>query len=136
MKARRMYGLLVPAVCGFAVLCLSTPAVYAMEGSGSKPAQFTSDKEKFSTYRTTIKKEYGIDIKNFKEQIKGGRSSGQKVTKYPLDQLLMGIKVEQEHTKDRFRALEISMDHLEEFPDYYTRLQQMEHEADKALKKP
>jgi len=132
----RMYARRVAAACGFAVLCLSVPALYAAEETGTQSTQYTSDKEKFSTYRTTINKEYGIDIKNFKEQIKGGRSSGQRVIKYPLDQLLMGIKVEQEHTKDKVKALEISMDHLEEFPDYYTRLQQMEAEAKKAFQKP
>lgn len=136
MTVKRMYAWGVAAICGFALLSLSTPAVYGAEETGNKPAQYASDKEKFSTYRTTIKKEYGIDIKNFKEQIQGGRSTGQKVIKYPLDQLLMGIKVEQEHTKDKLKALEISMDHLEEFPDYYTRLQQMEDEAKKAIKKP
>jgi uncharacterized protein DUF5661 len=136
MKGKRMSAWGLAAVCGFALLCLSAPALYAAEETGTKPAQYASDKEKFSTYRATIKKECGIDIKNFKEQIKGGRSAGQKVIKYPLDQLLMGIKVEREHTGDGFRALEISMDHLEEFPDYYTRLQQMEDEAKKALKKP
>ncbi len=131
-----MYAKRVATVCGFAVFCLSLPVVYAAEETGAKPNQYASDQEKFSTYRTTINKKYEIDIKNFKEQIKGGRSSGQKVINYPLDQLLMGIKVEQEHTKDKMKALEISMDHLAEFPDYYTRLQQMEDEGKKAFQKP
>ncbi len=131
-----MYAKRVTTVCGFAVLCLSVPAVYAAEETGAKAPQYASDQEKFSAYRTTISKKYEIDIKNFKEQIKGGRSSGQRVIKYPLDQLLMGIAVEQEHTRDKMKALEISMDHLEEFPDYYTRLQQMEDEGKKAFQKP
>lgn len=131
-----MYAKRVATVSGFAVLCLLVPAVYAAEKTGAKPTQYASDQEKFSTYRTTINKKYEIDIKNFKEQIKGGRSSGQRVIKYPLDQLLMGIAVEQEHTKNKMKALEISMDHLEEFPDYYTRLEQMEGEAKKAFEKP
>jgi len=45
-----------------------------------------------------------------------------------LRQLKMGIKVEQEHTKDRALAREIALDHLSEFPDYYTRLTKMEKE--------
>ncbi len=135
MTTQRMYAACVAAVCGFAVLCLSVPAVCAAEKTATQ-TQYASDQEKFSAYRTAINKQYGIDIKNFKEQIEGGRSTGQRVTKYPLDQLLMGIKVEQEHTPDRMRALEISMDHLEEFPDYYTRLQQMEAEAKRASRKP
>ncbi len=89
---------------------------------------------KFEEYRQAIRKAYGIDIKAFKDGIKGGRADGQPITKYPLDQLIMGIKVEQEHTTSKLRALEISMDHLEEFPDYYTRLEKMEHEAEEAMK--
>jgi hypothetical protein len=97
-------------------------------------AQTTEKGKKFEEYRAAIKKAYGIDIKKFKDGIKGGKADGQPVTKYDLEQLLMGIKVEQEHTNNNMRALEISMDHLEEFPDYYTRLEKMEEEAEKALK--
>jgi hypothetical protein len=50
-------------------------------------------------------------------------------------QLEMGKKVEHEHTKDMNKAIEISMDHLSEFPDYYTRLAKMEKEAEKHAKK-
>lgn len=50
-------------------------------------------------------------------------------------QLAMGKKVEHEHTKDMNKAIEISMDHLTEFPDYYTRLEKMEKEAEKHAKK-
>lgn len=37
-------------------------------------------------------------------------------------QLKMGIKVEREHTKSNKVAREIALDHLSEFPDYYTKL--------------
>lgn len=37
-------------------------------------------------------------------------------------QLKMGIKVEMEHTKDKVIARMIALDHLREYPDYYTRL--------------
>jgi len=86
----------------------------------------------FEKYRQAIKKEFGIDIKNFKDSMKGGRADGKPITKYPLNELLMGIKVEQEHTTDKMRALEIATDHLEEFADYYTRLMKMEEEAEEA----
>jgi hypothetical protein len=43
----------------------------------------------------------------------------------------MGIEVESEHTKDKTKAKEIAMDHLTEFPDYYTRIKKMEKSADK-----
>lgn len=41
-------------------------------------------------------------------------------------QLLKGIKVEQEHTGDLVMAREIALDHLDEFPDYYDRLDRAE----------
>lgn len=97
----------------------------------SEPWASSSEAEKFEKYRSTIKAQYGIDIKDFGDTIKGGKADGQKLTKYDLDQLLMGIKVETEHTSDRLIALEIVTDHLEEFPDYYTRLLEMEHEAER-----
>ena len=87
--------------------------------------------DNFEKYRQTIQKEYGIDIKYFKDSMKGGRADGKAITKYDLNELLMGIKVEQEHTTSKMRALEIATDHLEEFGDYYTRLLKMEEEAEK-----
>ena len=44
-------------------------------------------------------------------------------------QIAMGIKVEMEHVDDEDLAREISLDHLEEMPDYYTRLAKMEKEG-------
>lgn len=41
-------------------------------------------------------------------------------------QLRMGIKVEKEHTTSAKDAKEIALDHLNEFPDYYDRLEKME----------
>lgn len=46
-------------------------------------------------------------------------------------ELEMGMKVEKEHTHDDETAKEIAMDHLTEFPDYYTRLDKMEKDAKK-----
>jgi len=46
------------------------------------------------------------------------------------EQLKMGIKVEMEHTSDPLIAKRISLDHLQEIPDYYTRLAKMEAEAE------
>ena len=45
------------------------------------------------------------------------------------EELIMGIKIEMEHTKDREFAKEIALDHLAEIPDYYSRLIEMEKEA-------
>jgi len=38
------------------------------------------------------------------------------------EELKKGIKVEMEHTKDRIKAEEIALDHLQEDPKYYTKL--------------
>ena len=48
-------------------------------------------------------------------------------------QIEMGKKVEVEHVNDEKMAREIAMDHLEEIPDYYTRLNKMEKKAKKEL---
>lgn len=48
-------------------------------------------------------------------------------------QIEMGKKVEMEHVDDVDLAEEIAMDHLEEIPDYYTRLKKMEKDAKKEL---
>jgi len=37
-------------------------------------------------------------------------------------QLEIGIKVEHEHTEDDDKARRIALDHLDEKPDYYTKL--------------
>lgn len=42
-------------------------------------------------------------------------------------ELAMGVEVELEHTKSRKVAREIALDHLNELPDYYTRLKKMEN---------
>ena len=41
-------------------------------------------------------------------------------------QLSKGIKAELEHTGDLALAREIALDHLNEFPDYYDRLEKVE----------
>lgn len=47
----------------------------------------------------------------------------------------MGIPIEHEHTKDRVLATDIALQHLDEIPDYYTRLKKMEASAKKEHKK-
>ena len=48
---------------------------------------------------------------------------------YDSEQLKIGIEIEQEHTKNLDKARMIAKDHLDEIPDYYTRLVKMEKEA-------
>jgi hypothetical protein len=47
----------------------------------------------------------------------------------------MGIPIEHEHTKNKILATDIALQHLEEIPDYYTRLKKMEASAKKEHKK-
>ncbi len=51
------------------------------------------------------------------------------------NQLKMGIAIEKEHTKDKDLATDIALQHLDEFPDYYTKLKKMESDAKKEHKK-
>jgi len=76
-----------------------------------------------------------------KDKLKGGLSDDKSVediaNKFDISvadikkQLEIGGKVELEHVNDESLAKEISLDHLIEIPDYYTRLKEME---DKAIK--
>jgi len=113
---------ILPAV----VIVAALTFVFAA-GASAAPA---ADQKKFEEYRAAIMKAHGIDIRNYKQKLKGGRADGKQVTDFDLDQLIMGIKVEQEHTTDKYTALEITTDHLQEFPDYYTRLHEMEETAE------
>jgi len=50
-------------------------------------------------------------------------------------QLDMGEPIEHEHTKDHTLAMDIALQHLDEIPDYYTRLKKMEASAKKEHRK-
>jgi len=50
-------------------------------------------------------------------------------------QLDIGEPIEHEHTKDHELAMDIALQHLDEIPDYYTRLKKMEADAKKHHKK-
>lgn len=57
-----------------------------------------------------------------------GESKKKKFTEKDADkkELAMGIEVEMEHTGNKAIAKRISLDHLAELPDYYSRLKKME----------
>jgi cytochrome c2 len=88
-------------------------------------------------------------MKNFKEfidetkaiKIKSHKTVDQIAKKHRLDvsfiqnQLEMGIPIEHEHTRDKVLATDIALQHLNEIPDYYTRLKKMEASAKKEHKK-
>ena len=68
-------------------------------------------------------------------KIKSHRTVEQIAKKHRLDvsfiqkQLDMGEPIEHEHTKDHELAMDIALQHLDEIPDYYTRLKKMEASA-------
>ncbi|HTY90581.1 MAG TPA: DUF5661 family protein [Methanocella sp.] len=69
-----------------------------------------------------------------------GEKLGIKWDKYDVEQFRMGMDVELEHGKsdphtnvtddDPLMTGKIALAHLNEFPDYYTRLEEMEKEAE------
>ena len=65
--------------------------------------------------------------KKWKEHIPGGNADGKKPSDYEKSQINKGEKIEFEHTDNPDIAKEISMDHLEEHPDYYIGLEHMEN---------
>jgi len=64
-----------------------------------------------------------------KDRLPGGFADKRQPKDFNKTQMKMGRKVEYEHTNDPKIADEISMDHLEEIPDYYDRLEDMEDKA-------
>lgn len=60
--------------------------------------------------------------------LQGGLADQNQPIDFDLEQLLMGVDVELEHTNDPLIAIEIAMDHLVEDPNYYTYLEKMEDE--------
>ena len=78
---------------------------------------------------------------NEMHQVKSHKSVEEIAKKHRLDvsfiknQLKMGIPIEHEHTKDKDLATDIALQHLDEIPDYYTRLKKMESDAKKHHKK-
>ena len=78
---------------------------------------------------------------NEMNQLKSHKTVEQIAKKHRLEvsfiqkQLDMGEPIEHEHTKDHELAKDIALQHLDEIPDYYTRLKKMEADAKKHHKK-
>lgn len=72
------------------------------------------------------------ELQNIFEQIKKHKSPEEIAKKHKVSlsfiegQLKIGIPIEKEHTLDRNTATIIALQHLDEFPDYYTKLKKME----------
>jgi hypothetical protein len=75
------------------------------------------------------------------EQLKPYKTVEQIAKKHRMDvsdiqkQLDIGAPIEHEHTNNQKLAVEIALQHLDEIPDYYTRLKKMEASAKKEHKK-
>ena len=117
------------------ILTLAFGSVLLVD-TNNMAADQQDQKVKFEHYRNAIRDAFQIDIKGFKDTLRGGMADGKPITNYDLEQLLTGIKVEREHTDNKFIALEIAMDHLERIPDFYSGLARMEREAISAKAQP
>ena len=73
-----------------------------------------------------------IDKEHPKQIIPRGLAFDKDFTEEDADpeELEKGIRIESEHTENEDLAKEIALDHLAEIPDYYTRLEAMEKEAE------
>ena len=95
----------------------------------------------------TSNKDKNMESKYFttEQAIQTGENLCIKWDKFDIEQFLMGMIVELEHGRrepftnvtndDIILTGKIALAHLNEFPDYYTRLKKMEDEAEKFWKK-
>ncbi|MFW9880967.1 MAG: DUF5661 family protein [Candidatus Thorarchaeota archaeon] len=60
----------------------------------------------------------------------GGKGDNLTYDQVILKELDMGIKIEYEHTKDYWKAVDITFDHLAEIPDYNSRLNRLEYKGE------
>lgn len=66
----------------------------------------------------------------WEDQISGGLADQKNPKDFDSLALAKGVWVEREHTDDFNKALEISMDHLVESPQYYDELEKMEEKLE------
>ena len=76
------------------------------------------------------------DLDFVKVFVHAGKAYEKQIKEEDVDakELEMGIAVEHEHTTNEDIARRISLDHLSEISDYYTRLAKMEEQGKKAQK--
>lgn len=90
--------------------------------------KLSEENNKFSPLTERILSEMGCDCdmkphKNVNEIAKKHNTSVERIEK----QLKKGIKVEMEHTTDKYEAESIALQHLAERPDYYAKLSKVEN---------
>jgi len=98
-------------------------------GKKFKPKNQFPKKKKKPQSVVKLSEEDTVDVEVGNE-LEGGLGDDASLSDFCPKQLAMGLEVEMEHTDDPKVALEIAMDHLTELPDYYTRLNDMEADAE------
>ena len=71
-------------------------------------------------HATVLKEKFDIDLDMYEDQLGGGYADKKLPSDFDLDELVLGVEIEMEHTDDPYIALEISCDHLEENDHYYS----------------
>jgi hypothetical protein len=109
-----------------------------LNGEGDLEAWVQSKITKAAEYLDTVADHlsHGEDDterkKEVKEGFKGHKSVEEIAKKHKVSpsviqkQLEMGMKVEHEHTTDNDEAMDIALQHLDEIPNYYSKLKKME----------
>lgn len=109
-----------------------------LKGEGDLEAWVQSKITKAAEYLDTVADHlsHGEDdtvrTKEVKEGFKGHKSVEEIAKKHKVSpssiqkQLEMGMKVEHEHTTDDDEAMDIALQHLDEIPNYYSKLKKME----------
>lgn len=109
-----------------------------LKGEGNLEAWVQSKITKASEYLDTVADHlsHGEDDterkSDVKEEFKGHKSIKEIAKKHKVSpsviekQLEMGMKVEKEHTTNTDQAMDIALQHLDEIPNYYSKLKKME----------
>jgi hypothetical protein len=84
--------------------------------NSSTPNNFTVDREDYNEAKN--KRNHKIAKK---DKLHGGRADNKKPSDFNKKDLEDGSKIEYEHTNNPDITKEIAMDHLEEFPEYYSK---------------
>lgn len=63
------------------------------------------------------------------DSLEGGKGDKKSPSDFDQKQIIMGMGVELEHTDDMMKALEVTLDHLSEESEYYTKLKQVHTES-------
>jgi hypothetical protein len=111
-----------------------------------KGRDMSSTRTKFNKkYKSELQKGKVKDIKVENEELEGGIGDGMSIEdiaekhgvsiKDIQNEIEVGIEVEMEHTHDPMKAKEVTIDHLVEFPDYYTNKDHGLKSSEKELEK-